>query len=153
METLFQFFLCAQNVSISKFPLCSKFLNFTINHKFFFLIWCNTALSIVWDLVHQNLSRIEWENAISSIVSKKKKKRTKLFLLFFLVLFTWVLLQTHKKRSRLLVDVSWNPNKGANTSILQVFQIEAHYFFFQLKFYPIAGEKFGKKWTTDTLGK
>ena len=35
------------------------------------------------------------------------------------------------------------PKKGANTSILQVYQIEAHYFFFQLKFYPKAGEKFG----------
>ena len=38
------------------------------NHTFFFITWCNSYCIV------QNLSRIEWENEISLIVSKRKKQ-------------------------------------------------------------------------------
>ena len=44
------------------------------NHKFFLILCCYTALSIIWDLVDQNLYRTWWENGISLIVSKKAEK-------------------------------------------------------------------------------
>ena len=68
-----------------KLLLAQKLWNFIRNHKFFFIIW---FFSIIWDLVDQNLLRIErkW-NYIDCL-----KKRT-------MLVTTWVLFQSHQKTS------------------------------------------------------
>ena len=48
----------------------SMFIN---NYNFFFITWYNTTLSMIWDLVDQNLLRIQWENGTPVIVSRKEQ--------------------------------------------------------------------------------
>ena len=57
----------------SKTPFCSKFLNFYKNHTIFYIILCDTALSIILDLDNQNLLRIEWVDGNFKLSQEKNK--------------------------------------------------------------------------------
>ena len=48
---------------------------FTRNHNFIYIIWCNNKLSIIWNLFDQNLFRIERENGISLVFSRKEENK------------------------------------------------------------------------------